>query len=776
MTGNKARVRLLMVLSGAFACSSLQIAVAQTSAAAPAATTRVASAANNATMQPDLGGLEEIIVTSQKRSENLQNVPIAVTALSPAMLTAGGVDTGVTLSRLTPNLTITAGQGFFSPYLRGVGSAYATLGLESSVAVYMDDIYMSRPGSGLNDLNDVARIEVLKGPQGTLFGRNAAGGAIRFVTNDPTHELEANGSVTYGRFNQIAADGVVNIPISSTLAARFSYAHDNRDGFIRNIDPSKPALGNRDVDLFRAKLLWEPTDNFKVKVSADYSYKRDVESDVMVALAGAPTQLAVALGGLPSPGFYVTTQDYPLNYKTGDSSIQQSGAEVRADWDLGPLTLSSISGYRHVNYDARASDVDATNLPFQHNDFAEDSDSYSQELQLVSNGAGPFKYLAGFYYYQEVGGNVFNLYGSSVDGLFGVPSGPDVGTPTGGAVFGAKNRLSIDSYAPYVQASYDFTEQWQLLIGGRYTSEKKTLERNNVYFDYLGTSTPIFDELNTPLKFNKFTPKATITYKLTPDVMLYATYSKGFKSGGINTPAVSAADTVKPESLTSYELGWKTEFANVRFNGSGFLYNFDELQVQRVDAVTGGLRVENAASARIYGVESDITWAPVQRVELGWSGGWLHATYQNYLGDAYVPCVTNLTAVGCAAQGGLGYGTQHTNFAGQSFPNAPKLSMNARGQYAQPLAANRGSLLFSATLSWTDRFFWNPEHSLEEPSHTLLHAGITWHSQSDKYNVGIFGDNLLAQKINYLEARQSSGGWRVPGPPLTWGIRFGAMY
>ena len=725
------------------------------------------------------GGLADIVVTAQRRSENLQNVPIAVTAPDAALIKASAIDTGVGIARLTPNLTVTAGQGFYSPYLRGVGSSYSTLGLESSVAIYFDDVYLARPGAGLTDLNDIARVEVLKGPQGTLFGRNAAGGAIRFITNDPKlGRFEGNAAFTYGRFDRVKAEGVVNIPVSSNAALRVAYVHDERDGFVHNIDPTKPNKESRNIDVVRAKFLWKPTDNFTVKLSGDYSDKDDNESQTQIALSGAPTQVAAALGGQVSTGFYTTTEDYPANAKNGNAITKQYGGELRLDWDVGPLTLSSVSGYRGSYYFAPGTDLDATSIPFQADNFRERSDAYSQELQITSNGSGPLKYIAGAYYYNELGDDAFEVFGLAVNGLFGVPPGPNIGQRDGGAQLNGFTRTKIESFAPYAQASYDFSDKLQLLVGGRYTSETKTLLKNTPFATGVGpTPIPLTPPLpQQRLKFDKFTPRVTLSYKPAHGVLLYGTYSIGFKSGGINNPNLAAADVVRPETLNSYEVGWKTEFGNVRINGAGFYYDFKNLQVQRVNPATGGLKVENAASARIYGIEADVTWAATRQLQIGASVGALRARYRSYQGDAYVPCSTVPTAVGCgpAGTGPLGYGTQSTDFAGAKLPNAPTLTFNVNGQYEQPLPDGYGKLRLNALYNHASSIVYNPEASLREKALNLVSAGITWLPDSERFEVTVFGDNLLDQHYNALQVRQATGGWRVPAAPRTWGIRVGA--
>ncbi|AMK19919.1 MULTISPECIES: TonB-dependent receptor [Sphingobium] len=731
-----------------------------------------AMAQQSAASPQDGSTLQDIVVTAQKRSENLQSVPVAVTAVSGSLLRSASIDAGADIPKLTPNLTVNSGSAFFSPYLRGVGTQYANLGLESSVATYFDDLYMSRPQGALTSFNDIARVEVLKGPQGSLFGRNAAGGALRIITNDPVYQFEGNVGLTTGSFNRLGVDGVLNVPLSDKLAVRFAYFHDERDGYVHNINPALPRMNDRNIDMIRGKLLFQPTDRLTIKISGDYSDKNDFEGASFINVDGAPRQTGVAIGGTPSPDFYTATQD-----RVKRLHIKQAGVQVRVDYEFDPFTLSSISGWRYNNLRAPA-DLDTVDIPFQHDVFLEKSDSYSQEIQAVSNGTGPFKWTAGLYYFREVGGNTFQVFGQAVDGQFGVPSGPLTGEVNTGPQLNAISHLTTDSFAPYMQASYGITDSLEILVGLRYTWEKKTLDSNEVFATGLGPDPlPLSNEAGASRKFKKFTPKIGISYKPVDRVLLYASYSQGFKSGGFNTPAFTIADTVEPETLDDFEIGWKTQFNNVRFNGSAFYYKYKDLQVQRTDQNTGGTAVENAASAKIWGIETDITWAPSRQVELGVGGGYLHTRYKNYLGDAYVACDAFPTNAQCITQGGLGYGIQAgVDFSGQGLPQAPKISGYVRGQFEQPLSDALGTLRLNALLSYTDEFYYNPERSLREPARTLLNAGLTWVLPGDKYSISVFGDNILDRKYSILKVRQGTGGWRIPGPPATWGVRFQANF
>ncbi|MET0984393.1 MAG: TonB-dependent receptor, partial [Steroidobacteraceae bacterium] len=533
-------------------------------------------------------------------------------------------------------------------------------------------------------------------------------------------------------------------------------------------------------DMLRGKILFKASDALSIKLSGDYTDKDDREGAEFINLEGAPTQLGVAIGGTPSPGFYKSAND-----SDAQLHLEQAGGELRIDLDVGGTTLSSISGYRWSKLEARGSDLDTVDLPFQHDNYTEASNSYSQELQAVSDKTGPLTWIAGLYYFREGGDNTFNVFGQAIDASVGVPSGPNVGTLDGGAALNAKADVTTESFAPYLEGSYQLTDQLQLTLGGRYTWENKKLEENRVFLTGVvpGQQVPLFPpDGDRKLKFEKFSPKVSLNWKPISDVLLYVTYSRGFKSGGFNTPAFTPlVDSVEPETLDAYELGWKTEFGTVRFNGSVFYYDFKDLQIQRTDQTSGGTRVENAAAAKIYGIETDITWALTTAFELGVGGGLLQSEYKDYLGDAYVPA---FSTQGCIAAGGvgsgnpacLGYAVEARDFSGDTLAQAPEASAYVRAQYEIPLPDAMGVLHANALYSYTDRYFYNPEHSLAEPSKNLVSASVSWVSEGERFQLTAFGDNLLDEEYDILKVRQGTGGWHVPALPRTWGVKLAANF
>ena len=713
--------------------------------------------------------IEEIVVTAQKRSESMQDIPIAVSAMTGESLEDVGIDSQSVLPQVTPNLQFNSSANYAAPYLRGVGTQFANPGLEPSVATYFDDQYLPRSSAGLLSFTDVERIEVLKGPQGTLYGRNATGGAIRVITRDPTEEFEAKAALSTGSFDQRGAEGVISGPIADGLLGRLAAQIDQNDGYVHNVDPSKPDTQARDQKLVRAKLIWNPGERTTVKFTADYAEKIDSEGQAFINLYPAsPEQSATQLGGTASSGFYTQSGDVPLS-ESDDHLLNTKfgGATMRVDYDLDALTLSSITGYRIDKFHGVA-DLDSTDLSFLHATSTKiRSEIWSQEFQAVSAAASPLTWLGGVYIYHE----------SSISGLglFGDAIGP-------GAVAGGEGEVKVDSLAPYGQLSYDFSSEWQGTLGARYTVESKELVNNRLYTAPLssngvdpGERSYYYTTPGETVAFNEFSPKAVLSYRPSDGVMLYASYSKGFKSGGFNLPVPTgtSVDSVEPETLDSLEFGWKTDLGRMRLNGAVFYYDYKNLQVQTTDNEGGGITsVTNAATASIYGLEFDLTVAATDRLQLALGGGYLKAEFDSYDdGDIGVPAYTTDACADDPAAC-LGFAVEKGDLSGYDLPMAPDLTGYVRATYDVPTPSEWGHLVANVIYSYTSNFYYTADNQVEEPSKALLNAGVNWSSPSSRYEVGVFGQNLTDEEYNFTKNRfTATGGWRVPAPPRSWGLR-----
>lgn len=782
--GRKAFSTFLLCGSASLAVTSA--ALAQDQAPAPDAQAKSSGGSNTSI------GFEDIVVTAQKRAESLQNVPIAVTALGGSELLTANIRGQVDLPKLTPNLNFTVNQGFASAYIRGVGTQYGNPGLEASVSVYFNDVFVPRASSAMFNFIDIERIEVLKGPQGTLYGRNATGGAIRIITKDPVDEFEGKVQGVIGSYRTRNVAGMLNVPLSEGIALRVSAQHDENKGYMRNVNPGGDANGhtrggNVNSELYTAKLLIE-RDRLKIKLSGDYASKRDRDSVAAANLfPGAPEQIGAALGGAVSDGFYTYANDAQDHLR-----VKAYGGELRIDYDADTATLSSITGYR-VEQENNCSDIDATGAFVQPVCGAPRTRQFTQELQVASNGSGPLRYVAGLYFLRERSGYPFYVRA----GTFGPPIDAD-GSRLG-LISGPDDQLKVLSLSPYAQIDWDFTSNLSLSLGGRYTYERKELTENYAFVGIIGPDgtpasnipvmpSPVCTEAspapcNDPGKstdFKVFTYKATLSWKPVDKVMLYGTISKGFKSGGLNLPALTYVSVVKPETLQDYELGWKTEFGPIRWNGAAFYYDYKDLQIAITNQQTGGTDIRNAASARVKGIETDLAIIPTQGLELGFGGAYTDATYRNFRGQAYYPCgdvpglstpdaeaAEGVAAAGavCAAQGNLGLALVDGRvLSGKRLINTPKWSGYARAQYRYDTGAI-GTFTLSGIVNYRSVAYFDSGNLFPDKKRALVSARLAWEAPDERFFASIYGENLTKVEYNSVAAPQSTGGWRIPAPP-----------
>ncbi len=456
-------------------------------------------------------------------------------------------------------------------------------------------------------------------------------------------------------------------------------------------------------------------------------------------------------------------QSYP---KDGNLTFRSYTASARAEYEADDLMLASITGYQKTRNFSQG-DLDAVDLSYQQVDQLDHGETFSQELQAVSRGSGPLTWMAGLYYYHEDSDDLLTLFGTSLNPA--LPVTTDIQTPAGITSIATFSRIKVDTMAPYAQLSYRFSPMWALTIGGRYSWERKRQTAHNVRrIGATGATTTLINEIPRAVSFEKFTPKISLQFDPADRVMLYASWSRGFKSGGFSLPALAGvSNQVRPEILDAYELGWKTEFGPVRLNGAGFYYDYKDIQIGR-SIGAGVVLTDNAASAKIYGLEAELLYAPTRALQFGAGANWLHSEFKNYLGDVLVLNPT----------GAPGYTTLPLqDLSGEPLPLAAKFSGYLRASYDWDLGSKAGSINFNSLMSYSSKFRWGGHSSfLSEPSKTLINAGINWTSAGERYSLGIFATNLLNEKYRTAVTRNNSGGYYTPGSPMRWSIRMGYKF
>jgi iron complex outermembrane receptor protein len=694
-----------------------------------------------ATSAPAAGQIEEIMVTAQRRSENLQSVPISVTAISSSRLEDANVTATNELPSLVPSLVLANSVGFLEPRIRGVGNSSAGAGIENSVAVYVDGVYYSSSPGSLLSLYNIQQIEVLKGPQGTLFGRNATGGLIQITTKDPSESFGGKADISYGNYNTVHGDLYVTGPITSNLAADLAVSVGHMgEGYGTNTNTGQDVYKtDRDISA-RSKLLWD-LGATKIRVSFDYNdiVNNDPEPKEVPGTYSSfiPTLLS-----------YRSPWDVQLN---GDLSreIKTGGASIRADHDFGGLTVSSITAYRKTQVN-NGFDADGTPAPAIFRSYIANDDQYSQEFQVSSTSSGKFQWVAGAYLYYLSSGYV-----------------PDhVFTDVHGAPLPAQ-RLTTDvdsitkSVAGYAQGTYEILPATHLTMGIRYTYEDHELAATLGTFGPgdAATITPLADQ---KIEFHTPTWRASLDHQFTDDLMGYLSYNRGFKSGGFNGQAPTQG-AYKPEDLDAYEVGVKTTLfdRSLRLNTAAFLYNYRDIQVNTFVGATP--IIYNGARARIYGLDGDFDWVVNQHVSFNGGITLLHdrfTSFPNAVVTVVLPNGHTSTVEGSAT--------------GNRLPFAPDAVFNLGVDLKQDVAGSMVDL--SIQNQYNNGFFGQPDNYLRQDAYDMLGATLSVKPRGTRITVSAYANNLLNKAVADFLSSGTTGQTIAFDPPRTYGIRLATEF
>jgi iron complex outermembrane recepter protein len=638
--------------------------------------------------------LEEVIVTAEKRSSNLQRTPISVTAFNSEALQSEQVHSLPDLKMLVPAMQMGETDGYAQITIRGIGISNFTSGQESAVAFNMNEVYVSRPIAQLGGLFDVSSLEVLRGPQGTLYGRNATAGSINISTTRPTDNWSGYVSVTAGNYAAVRTEGAIGGPIvSDLLEFRVAGFEDKHDGYGKNVVTGNP-VSDKDARGARGTLLFIPTSTVKVTLIGDYFEEHDNGAALhffgSTGLTGLPGALAVPSRFITQGGF--TTYDLQDTASPIDSkfNLRTSSVTGIVEWSDGPFAVKSITGYRdQSSLTLSTIDPGSTGNSFYY--AGEPAHQLSEELQAHYDTTR-LHVTGGLYYFQETDQTAPDqavVKKSEIDSFFGIPFvAPDYFVDF--VDIGGTTRTKAK--AVFAQGTYEILDNLSVTAGIRYSSERKEATLNDAFSldtPWSANMPPPAPLVEAPKTFNSTTPKVGIQEQLTPDCLVYFSYSKGFKAGGFDTSAPSPA--YKPETLTDYEGGIKTTFLQdrLRLNLSGFYYDYTNLQVIQVIGVSAV--TSNAGSAHVYGAEAEITARPVPQLTLDFAGSYLHARYLQYVGPSSVqPLVAEV------------------DFSGHALDNAPDFSGHAGATYAWPVP--HGSVSLRAETEFTTRVYFTPDN------------------------------------------------------------------
>ncbi|WP_343528958.1 TonB-dependent receptor [Sphingomonas sp.] len=723
--------------------------------------------------------LGDIVVTAQRREQNLQDTPIAVTAFTAKALEDRNVSDISGIAAYTPNLQfdstapLSGSSSAAIVFIRGVGKSGYQVTDDPGVGTYIDGVYMSSSIGGVLDVLDIERIEVLRGPQGTLFGRNTIGGAINITTQRPAATSQGSLEATYGNYNRMEVRGGLDMPITDTLRTKLSFGYKRADGWDQLLAAQypPPAHNNRSArtpgDLNRGAgrlaVEYEPSDRFSLYLTADVSRIREAtvaSTALAVPLDGTLTAAynAVDAARIDVPGYgrnvlYDSRWVVAPGNKRGTFQTGPNGTELNVTGFAGTaeykvadaLTFKSITAFRKVNGEFNR---DADNSPLQIADCFSNfrQKQFSQEGQILGDAAEKkLNYVVGAYYFKE---DAVDDYRCALP--------PSIGTVI------LKATAENTSYAFFGQASYQLLDALTITGGIRYTRDKKSLLPDFIYDPaaggaFAGVRTVPFRQVTNT--FSNVSPHVSADYKVTPDVLFYASYSQGYKGGGFNARTVAPRPEVlafRPEKLTTYEVGTKLELLDhrVRLNLAAFTSKYQDIQITVIEDFAPG--TQNGGDARIKGFEAELVARPASGLTLNASLAHLETKYIKLL--PLSPLVR------------ADFQVRPTN----KLSNSPAWTANAGFDYKVPSPAINGDIVFRGDWSYTSKVFNDDINSvwLTQAGYHIFNTQIAYENADGKTDLVFWIKNLTDKQYIFSGDANAAAGF-VQGnysPPRTGGV------
>jgi iron complex outermembrane receptor protein len=745
-------------------------ALAQTSTTAPLpAANAPPSATQEATApaqaSPDTIGIEDIVVTAQKRSENAQNVPIAITALSNDQLRDAGVTSTLDLKATVPSLNVTTATGGIGlPRIRGVGATGQGPGIENPVAVYVDGVYYSASFGILQSLFDIEQVAVLKGPQGTLFGRNATGGLIQITTLGPSYEWTGRAEFGYGNYETTTAAAYVSGGLTDKVAISLAGQYENRDqGFGTNVFTGRDVQDGRNW-AGRAKLLWEPGAATRILLSADFNGRDGSEPafrNFTLNTAGQNvTQQITARGGDPDHDIFADID--PAMH------TRQWGTSLTISQDLGGASLKSITAYRKSDF-SYYFDPDGTVQRRIVVDNVQFDKQFTQEVNLVSEGEGAFKWVLGAFYMNDSAGSTRGR----TSGLL---------TFGGNGYVDNINNVKLDSLAGFAEGTYGLGESTNLTAGIRYTSDRRSLTAHTISVNGAAGTTTTSAETSNEHSFNKLTWRLSLDHRFSPELLAYASYNRGFRSGTYIAQVVPII-LLQPEAVDAYEVGIKSDLFDrrVRLNVAGYYYDQSNIQVQQV--ISGANSIYNADGAHIYGVDADLTVQVTGNLRLFGGFNYTHARYTGFA-NAIVSIPYPLPAgfVIPTGQSCLGtFGSPFTQLGGNcllradatgnKLQNTPAFTGSVGGSLDIPTGL--GKFTLAGNYYYNDGYVGTTDERVFQGHYNTVDASLTWHLEDDHMLVRLWGKNLTDEHYYSQIGGTNSGDNGTNAAPRTYGVSLG---
>jgi len=743
--------------------------------------------------------VEEIVVTAQKREESLQDVPISVQAFSGDALDAKGIDDPKALQLVTPGLQYNLFAGYSLIYIRGVGTDAFIPSADASVATYIDNVYYSFGHSLASSFGAVERVEVLKGPQGTLFGRNSTGGAINIVTKDPGPDPETSIQVSGASYDQFNNRIYTNVPVTENLAFSIAGLYNSEDNYYdRSSTSPYDSYPHEITKGFRAKARYQPIEDLSILLSATHL---EQSGGLSMMLPATDIKLLGALVGISEQPDYESDTDAPVFIDTR-TNVYSGDIQYATPWFDTRLILAKqdIISPALADYDGSVRPLVTFETVGQY------ADVKTGELQFISNseswGADRFEWIVGLFTIESSAG-YDPLYLSVAPGVFSLLENPDAGPLLGvvtsitdplldlldgvpgvpavtdlldnGVTLGLEGVLDTDSTAGFFQGTYDFTDNISLTVGGRYQTETRRLVKSNVGLvvdasqGEAGTRVITFQPQEEDT--SNFSPKVVLDVKAFDGQLFYLSYSKGFKSGTFNIINIyTPTQYIEPEEVTSYELGVKSELfdGRLRINAAIFQNTIDNLQVQTISLTSGGaVKFETAGGAEIRGADFDLTWFPLPNLlpdfVLTAGGAYLSGEYTDYTEGSGFDEVTGLYFDGTIFPS--------RDFTGNEVVRTPEFSGNLGLAYTFTLGD--GVVEMAGDMYYNSGFYYSAQNTetASEDSYQVFNARVSYLYEPWGTRITLFGKNLTGAKYHYVTTELDFGTAKLLAPPETYGVR-----
>ena len=696
-----------------------------------AADAAAADAGSPAQLNPAGSSLDEIVVTAQRRQERLEDVPISITNLDAEQLRQADVQKLSDIEYLTPGLRFASVTNFVQPTIRGIGTAVNASGGGSNVGIYVDGFYNPDPLTNNFDLLNVQNVEVLKGPQGTLFGRNTTGGAILVSTSDPSTQTGGAAQVDYERFDTQRYRGYFTTGLTDTLAVDVEGQYFSSNGFLTNIIDGDDTIDYSEDWSVRTGVKFTPSDSLSFLLRYTHTYTSN-PNDSLANPFVQPNGTVLVFGPLLGSGLYATDDNH-----VGRSPSQYIGFWSKADnpqltikADLGFANFTSYTQYRrdlssaYNDFTFSAANIFVANLKVK-------QETVTQEFLLTSKQSNGLKWTAGTYYYGSQERWDFDNATTS-------PFTPIL-----------SNGTNTYSFAGYGDLTYQFTHQFLVTAGARYSIDRVT----HAWFTTTYPDIAVIPNYQS----DRLTPRAVIAYKPTEQSTAYISYTKGYKAGILNVGGDQYAP-VKPETVNAYEVGYKYQGGALSFDAATFYYDYKDLQVSTYFGTTA--EISNAASSRIYGVDLQTRYKFPNGFQINLGGAYTKAEYVSFTNaPTYVSC-----GVAC---GGF-FAEVPENITDGPMQNSPEFTADAGASY--PIEFARGHLTLSGDFYHTSKYYFDPAAQFAQSGYNVLGLRAAWTDLTDRYTVAVYGNNVADARYRtaYLATEFGVGAsWNLPA---TWGV------